>query len=49
MSWPYDEDDNILTGKRRYVSCNWDLAEVETAYKAKILEKDALVNKLSIP
>ncbi|KZV64503.1 NAD-P-binding protein [Peniophora sp. CONT] len=33
----------------RYVSCNWDLAEVESDYKAKILEKDVLVNKLSMP
>ncbi|VDB92276.1 unnamed protein product [Peniophora sp. CBMAI 1063] len=38
---------NWLSG--RYLSCNWDLSEIESDWKAKVLEKDALVNKLSIP
>ncbi|KAI0310636.1 NAD-P-binding protein [Amylostereum chailletii] len=33
----------------RYVSASWDLGEVEQVWKEKILEKDALVNKLYIP
>ncbi|KAF5372487.1 hypothetical protein D9758_005171 [Tetrapyrgos nigripes] len=33
----------------RYVSANWDLDEVETVWKERILEQDALVNRLHIP
>ncbi|KAJ7158000.1 NAD-P-binding protein [Mycena crocata] len=33
----------------RYVSANWDLGEIEEKWKAKILEKGGLVNKLYIP
>ncbi|THU99229.1 NAD-P-binding protein [Dendrothele bispora CBS 962.96] len=36
-----------LAGK--YVSANWDLGEVETKYKAAIIEKKALVSRLSLP
>ncbi|KAI0265622.1 NAD-P-binding protein [Gloeopeniophorella convolvens] len=33
----------------RYVSSNWDLAEVERDWKEKIVATNGLVNKLSIP
>ncbi|KAI0041115.1 NAD-P-binding protein [Auriscalpium vulgare] len=33
----------------RYFSANWDLAEVERDYKAKILAQNGLVSKLYIP
>ena len=43
----------LCTGKAdwlngRYVSVNWDLGQVETEWKEKILEKDLLVNKLDV-
>ncbi|KAJ6463264.1 NAD-P-binding protein [Mycena vitilis] len=33
----------------RYVSANWELDEVETIWKEKIIEQDALVNRLHVP
>ncbi|KAJ7664689.1 NAD-P-binding protein [Mycena rosella] len=33
----------------RYVSANWELDEVEAVWKARIVEQDALVNRLHIP
>ncbi|KAJ7081462.1 NAD-P-binding protein [Mycena crocata] len=33
----------------RYVSANWELDEVATTWKAKIIEQDALVNRLHVP
>lgn len=39
--------DNYLSG--RFVSCNWDLDEVEKNYKVKIVEDSALVSRLSVP
>lgn len=33
----------------RYVSVNWDLAEVERDWKEKIVAQNGLVSKLSIP
>ncbi|KAJ7499458.1 NAD-P-binding protein [Mycena latifolia] len=33
----------------RYVSANWELDEVELHWKAKIIEQDALVNRLHVP
>ncbi|KAF5343055.1 hypothetical protein D9758_011131 [Tetrapyrgos nigripes] len=33
----------------RYVNANWNLDEVESTWKAKILEQEALVNRLHIP
>ncbi|KAJ7749027.1 NAD-P-binding protein [Mycena maculata] len=33
----------------RYVSANWNLDEVEAGWKAKIIEQDALVNRLHVP
>ncbi|KAI0055565.1 NAD-P-binding protein [Artomyces pyxidatus] len=44
----------LSTGKAdwlngRYVSAQWDLGEVEEKYKATILEKNALVQKLALP
>ncbi|KZS87419.1 NAD-P-binding protein [Sistotremastrum niveocremeum HHB9708] len=33
----------------RFVSANWDLAEVEGKYKEKILAEEALVSRLAIP
>ncbi|VDC05476.1 unnamed protein product [Peniophora sp. CBMAI 1063] len=32
----------------RYVSVNWDLGQVESEWKERILEKDLLVNKLDV-
>ncbi|KAJ7133595.1 NAD-P-binding protein [Mycena epipterygia] len=34
---------------KAYVSANWDLDEIEKTWKARILEQDALVNRLHIP
>ncbi|KAI0058727.1 NAD-P-binding protein [Artomyces pyxidatus] len=36
-----------LTG--RYISAQWDLGELEREYKEKVLEKNGLVSKLSLP
>ncbi|KAJ6466298.1 NAD-P-binding protein [Mycena sanguinolenta] len=33
----------------RYVSANWDLDEVESSWKTKIVDQDALVNRLHVP
>ncbi|KAJ7047902.1 NAD-P-binding protein [Mycena alexandri] len=33
----------------RYVSANWELDEVEASWKEKIIEQDALVNRLHVP
>jgi hypothetical protein len=33
----------------RYVSANWNLAEVERDMKASIMERGGLINKLYIP
>lgn len=33
----------------RYVAATWDLDEVEKNWKEKILQQDALVNRLHIP
>ncbi|KAJ7367753.1 NAD-P-binding protein [Mycena albidolilacea] len=33
----------------RYVSANWELDEVESDWKAKIIDQDALVNRLHVP
>ncbi|KAJ7214930.1 NAD-P-binding protein [Mycena pura] len=33
----------------RYVSSNWELDEVNTTWKAKIIGQDALVNRLHVP
>ncbi|KAJ6543959.1 NAD-P-binding protein [Mycena capillaripes] len=33
----------------RYVSANWELDEVEATWKGKIIEQDALVNRLHVP
>ena len=33
----------------RYVDSTWDLSEVERDWKEKIISKNALVSKLSIP
>ncbi|TFY75013.1 hypothetical protein EWM64_g9001 [Hericium alpestre] len=33
----------------RYVSANWDLGEVERDWKDKIIESQALVNRLAVP
>ncbi|KAK7440624.1 hypothetical protein VKT23_016972 [Stygiomarasmius scandens] len=38
---------NWLLG--RYVSANWDLGEVEAKFKDSIIEKKALVSRLSLP
>ena len=32
----------------RYVDVNWDLGEVESEWKEKILEKDLIVNKIDV-
>ncbi|KAJ6583949.1 NAD-P-binding protein [Mycena vulgaris] len=39
--------DDWLSG--RYISANWNLDEIEKMWKARILEQDALVNRLQIP
>ncbi|KAJ6567415.1 NAD-P-binding protein [Mycena vulgaris] len=33
----------------RYISANWELDEVTSSWKAKIIEQDALVNRLHVP
>jgi hypothetical protein len=50
FSWPFPQFTTLLTSiYARYLSANWDIAEIERDWKEKIQIENALVSKLTIP